>query len=116
MTSTELITLFRTMRLDLSHEKATQRDIAEVLNRQCVEYEQEVRLSEKDIVDFMVGSIAIEVKMKTAVKQSVYRQLVRYAQHERVSELILLSNLSMNLPEQLNGKPLWFCGLSEGWL
>ena len=43
-----------------------------------------MRLTDADIVDFMVGGIAIEIKLRGAKKKDVYRQLCRYARHDRV--------------------------------
>lgn len=104
-------------RVDLSDEKRTQRDIAEVLEAHQIPHEREVKLSKKDIVDFMVGTVAVEVKLKTGTsKMDIYRQLQRYAESPKVSALILVTNLSMGLPETINGKPAYFISLGRAWL
>lgn len=111
-----VLTAIRTARLDLSDEKRTQSDLACVLSTQGIPFEREVRLSAGDIPDFMVGDIAVEVKIRGARKMDIYHQLVRYAKHERVGSLILATNITMGLPEQLEGKPVFFVALGRAWL
>lgn len=111
-----LIELLKAARLDVSDEKRTQRDMAEVFDGRGIEYQREVRLSKADIVDFMVHGIALEVKLKGANKRDVFRQLERYAEHESVNALVLASNITMGLPTEINGKPIYFIHLGRGWL
>lgn len=112
----ELLALLRAARVDLSSEKRAQAAIAEAFARAGVAIEREVRLSPSDIVDFMVGGVAIEVKLRGARKKEVYRQLARYAAHDRVRAVVLVSNLSMGLPETIEGKDAYFVRLGEAWL
>lgn len=68
---------------------------------------REVRLSAADRVDIMVGSVAIEVKIAGRAP-SVIRQLMRYAKHDEVSELILVTTKIRHneVPPFLDGKPV----------
>lgn len=102
-------------RLPLTDEKVTQAAIANALELAGVSFEREVRLSDADIVDFMVGNIAIEVKIKGA-KAAIYRQLERYAEHDNVSSILLVTSRSMHLPALINGKPTLVASLSRGWM
>lgn len=118
-TSPQIAALFGLLlaaKLDLSAEKRTQDDIARVLTAAGIEFEREVRLSSADIVDFMVGGIALEVKLRGANKKAVYRQLRRYALHPAVKSILLASNTSMGLPAQIEGKDTYFAKLGEAWL
>ncbi len=104
-------------RLNLSHEKDTQADLAAILDGAGILYRREVRLSPGDIPDFLVGDgVAIEVKIKGAQKRSVYRQLCRYAEHDQVKAIVLATNLSMGLPPEINGKPTFYASLGKGWI
>ncbi len=59
----------------------------------------------------------IECKMrKKARKIDIYLQLERYADYPEVSSLILAANLSMGLPPEISGKPVYAASLSVGWL
>ncbi|MDQ7981885.1 hypothetical protein QYH69_32195 [Paraburkholderia sp. SARCC-3016] len=102
-------------RLPLNDEKVTQAAIANALGLAGMKFEREVRLSDEDIVDFMIGRVAVEVKIKGA-KAAIYRQLERYAEHERVASILLVTSRSMHLPALINGKPTLVASLSRGWL
>lgn len=112
----DLLAVLRDARVDLSNEKRAQAAIAEAFSLAGVSFAREVRLSPSDIVDFVVGDVAIELKLRGAGKKDVYRQLCRYAAHDRVAAIVLASNLSMGLPETINGKDVYFVRLGEAWL
>lgn len=111
-----IVDLIRSARIDLSTEKRAQTDVEQLLAQAGIAFEREVRLTESDIVDFMVDDIGIELKLRGARKKDVYRQLCRYARYPRVGSLILASNLSMGLPGQIEGKDAYFVRLGEAWL
>lgn len=102
-------------RVPLHDEKATQAAIADALTSAGVAHEREVRLSDADIVDFMVGPVAIEVKIK-GPRMDMFRQLERYAKHDQVRALVLATAKSIRLPDQINGKPAGVVSLGAAWL
>lgn len=116
MSIPEIVAIIRRSRLDLSDEKMTQSDLARVFLAAGVKFEREVRLSESDVVDFMINGVAIELKLRKVSKLAVYRQLARYAEHDKVQSLILLTSTSMGLPETINGKDAYLVKLGEAWL
>ncbi|PMS08584.1 hypothetical protein C0Z17_29500, partial [Trinickia caryophylli] len=67
------------------------------------------------IPDFLINGIAVEVKTRSP-RKAIFRQLSRYAKHEEVRALILLTGTSMQLPPEINGKPALVVSLGEGWL
>lgn len=72
--------------------------------------DREFRLNERDCPDFFCAStgLAIEVKIKGSASD-VLRQLGRYAQHEKVRALLLVTTRSLQaaqIPSSINGKPL----------
>jgi len=112
-----LVRLIQQQRLDLSTEKRMQAELAEVMQSNGILFEREKILSAKDIPDFLVSDgIVIECKVRGARKMDVYKQLCRYAEHSSVNALILASNLSMGIPTELNGKPVFVASCSKGWL
>lgn len=119
-TPSDLCALIARGRYPLHQEKATQAAIYEHLLANLpsgVKLEREVRLSTKDVPDFVVArSIAVEVKVRGARKMDVYRQLERYAEHPSIKALILVTGLSMGLPEEIKGKPAWYVSLGRSWL
>lgn len=108
----------RATRADLTDEKRTQADLAAALGQAIADppVEREVRLGKHDVIDIVVGDIGIEVKLKGASKRDIWRQLERYAAHDRIAGLVLASNLSMGLPQSVMGKPVWFVALGRAWL
>jgi hypothetical protein len=107
----------RAYRLDLSDEKRTQSQLAEVLTGAGIAFEREKRLSAGDIVDFLVGGgVALEVKLKGQRKMEIFRQLQRYAAHESVTALVLVTIVAMGLPVEIGGKPAYYATLSRSWM
>ena len=115
-TTAILISLVRTAKIDLSSEKRAQADVEQVLSGAGIIFEREAPLTSTDIVDFLVGGIALELKLRGARKKEVFRQLRRYARHPSVERLVLASNMSMGLPAQIEGKDAYFVKMGEAWL
>lgn len=92
---------------DLEDEDSIQRGIARALELGNYLFEREARLSSKDRPDFLVGNVAIEVKRHGALTP-LLRQLSRYAQHDRVRELLVVTArvVATDVPDTLNGKPV----------
>ncbi len=111
----QIASTLQRLRIPLSNEKAAQDAIERAFKDAGLPCEREVRLSPGDIVDFMVGTIAVEVKIY-GQRREIFRQLTRYAQHERVKELLLVTNLAMGLPPEINGKPARRIDLGRAWL
>lgn len=113
-----VIGLIQRGRFDLSSEKSLQEGIASVLSVAGVPFEREHRLAPGDIPDFFVeGGIVIECKMHgKSRKMEVFRQLSRYAAHADVTAIVLASNMSIGLPPDIAGKPLYSASISRGWL
>lgn len=91
----------------ITEERLVQDKIEEVLNTNKIEYTREAKLTKQDRVDFLVGTIGIEVKLKTPLTQ-VVRQLHRYAQSENIEELLLVTTSPQlqTVPKEFNGKPI----------
>jgi hypothetical protein len=80
----------RAYRFNHDDEKELQAGIAAAFTARGIEYAREVRLSTRDVPDFMVGAIAVEVKIAGSAA-AVTRQLDRYAGHDRVRAVVLLT-------------------------
>jgi hypothetical protein len=108
-----------TLRLDLSMEKRAQESLEQALEAAGFEFQREAILSKRDIPDFMVkvdgAEIALELKTR-AQRKAIYRQLERYAEHERVCGVLLMTGTAMGLPSLINGKPARVASLGAGWL
>ncbi|TAJ46053.1 MAG: hypothetical protein EPO54_06225 [Brevundimonas sp.] len=116
-----LMDCLSTGRFDLDDEKACQAQIGQWLTDHLsadlrTELMAEHRLSSRDIPDFFILGIVIEVKMNRSREADVLRQLSRYADHPEVLELILLTNRAVRAPATINGKPLRVISLGRAWL
>lgn len=102
-------------RLPLSNEKALQAAIGVILTANGIEHDRESRLSDKDCIDFLVGGVGMEVKLKGSAV-AIYKQCKRYCGYPEVEELLIVTNRSMGLPNEIDGKPTYLLSLGKGWL
>lgn len=103
----EVARMLRRTRVRVGSEALLQEDIAAALTRAELTFDREARLGPAERIDFLVGGVGIEAKVKCP-KRSIFRQLERYAAHAQVSSLILVTNTAMGLPSEIAGKPLFF--------
>lgn len=113
----QIATILGCGRFDLDDEKACQAQIDSWLGcRVARVVEREYRLSDADIPDFYIEGVVVEVKMNGARRPAVFAQLERYARHDQVTDLILVTNRAMNLPSTIGGKPVRTVSLGKAWL
>lgn len=88
-------------------EALLQEGLSSVFAKAGLRVEREVVLAKTDRVDFLVDGIALEVKVDGSLS-AVTRQLHRYAQHDRIRELVLVTTLMRHrvVPTGFNGKPI----------
>ncbi|AOG03305.1 hypothetical protein [Bosea sp. RAC05] len=116
MSPEDLVRFFHQRRFPLTDEKYLQTRIEEVFTAEGIAFEREVRLSSKDIIDFIVdGDIGIEVKIKGG-KRNIYDQVSRYCAHDRIKSVVLLTAVSMGFPPEIDGKSCYVASLGRGWL
>ncbi len=82
-----------------------------------VPHEQQVRISPHDRLDFLAGDVAVELKVDGSAA-ALLRQLDRYAAHERVGAIVVVSTRARHLemPAALRGKPVHLVSLLAGGL
>lgn len=104
----EIGNLFSSVQFHVVNEVELQSAVAAVLTKRGVPFQTEVRLSPRDRIDFMHGTVGIELKVRGSW-ESLERQLLRYAASTGVGELLVLSTRFAHtriVPPMLNGKPL----------
>ncbi len=113
-----IVRLVHTSRIDLANEKMAQEQIGDLLTAAGLAHRREVRLSARDIPDFLLDGtgLAVEVKIKGAIKRDTFRQLCRYAEHDQVQGLLLATGAAMGLPPEIGGKPAFYASLGRAWL
>jgi hypothetical protein len=107
ITDTDIVEILEAYEFDLSSEGDLQDGISQVLDREGIDYDREVRLSPQDRIDFLIDDVGIEVKINGSIT-SVVKQLQRYAKSDRITSLILVTGRTQlsRIPDRLNGKPL----------
>ncbi|WP_252109094.1 MULTISPECIES: hypothetical protein [unclassified Halomonas] len=107
------------VRLNSATEKQAQADLEQALAETGWIFQREWRLSDRDIPDFVVrvNETVIVIELKTrAQRKRIYRQLERYAQHNQVDAVVLLTGTAMQLPSEISGKPARVASMGAGWL
>jgi hypothetical protein len=101
-----LVQALASRRFRVQRELALQDAIDAVLVEEGIAFEREHELSKRDRPDFWVAPIAVEVKVDGSFAE-VLRQLHRYAQHESVEGILLVTSRAQHtagLPETLTGR------------
>lgn len=105
---TALAATIQSHRYRYDHERELHEALARCLTDAGHTVAREVRLSERDRIDFLVNErIGIEVKVQGG-PSSVLGQLGRYARHETIAGLLLVSDrmqLGRIAATAINGKP-----------
>lgn len=90
--------------------------VAKALRASPFTFSNEFVLSPEDRIDFLVADcVGVECKTGGSPAEAL-AQLNRYAQHERIRSLVLVSSRLRHgsLPLSLNGKPIVFLPLLRG--
>ena len=113
----EIIQILSGCRFPLANEKMLQAAIEEEFDAHGVEHSREHRLSSEDVIDFFFEAegIGAEIKIKGS-KRAIYGQIQRYAKHDCIRELILVTNVPMGVPAEVEGKPVYVVNLAKAWL
>ena len=107
MNAREIDALIQRHRFRFVDEEELQDSLVLLFENSAIKFEREVRLWEGDRLDFLVDGIAIEVKIQ-GQKTSLIQQLLRYARHDRVHELLVVTSKRRlcDLPASLGAKPV----------
>lgn len=113
MSARSIVAVIREHRFPFGDEDLLQEALADVLATNGHAVEREVRLNARDRIDLLVdGQVGVEVKIDGPARR-VVAQLRRYAQHDRLGELILVTRCARHqAPAALNGKPVTVVNLA----
>ena len=86
------------------------------LDNAGISHQSEFLLGSRNRIDFLtLTGIGIEAKKGKPNELQVLNQLSRYAEFEQVKGLILVIERYMDLPDEINGKPVRSIGLRKLW-
>lgn len=101
-----VVDVLRSYQFPFGHELQLQDAVEEALTENQVEYTREFVLGPGERVDFMAGGVGIECKVDGSAP-SVLAQLLRYAEKDAITEIVLLTTRSTHrfAMTELLGKP-----------
>jgi hypothetical protein len=119
----DVVAILRTARLPVNTEAELQTEVAALLTRNGIIHAREVKVAGGRI-DFLVGyvgrfseqpSVGLEIKIKGG-KRAIHRQCAAYCGDPRISELVVLTGISLGLPPTMNGKRVTIVSIGGAWL
>lgn len=96
-------------------EQALHEAIAEALAQAGIPFIHEAALAPRCRIDFLVGTVGLEVKCGKPPRARLISQLTRYATCDQVSALVLVVERTADLPKTILGKPCKLFGLNRLW-
>ena len=108
MSANQLLVALARYRIDSTTEASFQAGVERVLRAEGITFEREVRLNDRDRIDFLLESgIGLELKTQGG-ENAVHRQLLRYAESDLIAELVLCTTRSVHklLPRTVLDKAL----------
>lgn len=110
-----IVKLLLSSRFSLAREKETQAEIAAAFDTAKLAYRREVDLGDRNIVDFLIDGIGLEIKIGGS-KRAIFAQCKRYCETGKLSSLILGTNVAIGFPPQIVGVPCYVASLGKAWL
>lgn len=89
--------------------------IAAALDEASIAYAHEAKLADGARIDFLSGSVGIEVKKKRPDRARLLRQLDKYLACAELDALIVVSQQALSLPTTCRGKPVILFTLNRLW-
>ena len=89
--------------------------IGEAFERNDIPYVHEAPLAPRARIDFLCGTVGVEVKRGRPNVKTLTGQLKRYMDSDKVTALIVVVERAAKLPSQLQGKPLQVLSLNSLW-
>ena len=89
--------------------------VAQALSDAGIEAVHEARLAPRCRIDFLAGSVGIEIKKKRPERAKLIAQLTRYAACDRIGALIVVAPRGVYLPAAIGGKRVRLLALERLW-
>ena len=92
-----------------------QREVELQFRSHKIPYDREVRLAPRCRLDFLVDSIAVEVKKRRPAKARLVRQIEKYASLPNIKGVIIVLERHIDIPEIICQKPVKVFSLNRLW-
>lgn len=111
-----VVRAIQTIRCDAAgSEETLHAQVARALEENGIEARHEVVLAPRCRIDFMAGSVGIEIKKSRPDRAKLLAQLTRYASCEQVRSLVVAAPRGVNLPKIICGKRITMVALERLW-
>ena len=112
----KVLQALRTIRAPLAIDEYDLHTLArQALARNGISCVHEAVLAPRCRIDLLCGRIGIEIKRGKPTRSALARQLLRYAQTGALDAIIVLSEQSVELPDQMEGIPISVLSLYKLW-
>lgn len=89
--------------------------VASALREAGIAFLHEERLAQRCRIDFLSGTVGIEVKKGKPVRRQLINQLERYAASPRIDTLVVVVERTADLPGEISGKPCVTLSINRLW-
>ena len=89
--------------------------VAGALREADISFLHEERLGPRCRIDFLAGTVGIEVKKGKPERKQLLRQLERYAKSSRIEALVVVVERAADLPGEILGKPCITLSMNRLW-
>lgn len=111
-----IITALRSLRVPVQQgEYDLHEQVRQVLEQQGITCIHEAPLAPRCRIDYLCGSVGIEIKKGKPVRAALIRQLSRYAACPQITALVAVIERTADLPREIGGKPLYSVCLNRLW-
>lgn len=111
----QLFDFLSSIKIPHASESEMQQTIEKALTQGGYQFSREHRLSDKDVIDFLVDGVGIECKVK-GQPMAIHRQAERYLRHDEVEAIIIVTAKHMGTPGLYNEKPIEIVKVGKSWL
>lgn len=106
----------RPLRIGIAPQELALHDaVAQALFAAGIEAQHEARLAPRCRIDFLCGTIGIEIKKSRPRTAELARQLARYAACAQIEALIVVCPFRLHLPAHIGAKPVRTLQLYRLW-
>lgn len=115
MTDT-VLTALREIRLPYAvYEMDIHGQVRRTLENRKIEFIHEAVLAKGCRIDYLAGSVGIEIKKGKPNRTRLLSQLERYLAQDRIGSMIVVSWFSVRIPAKICGKRVELIALSQLW-
>ncbi len=112
----EIITALNTLRVPVGQGEMDIHSLVDAcLKAHGLEPRHEVVLGPRKRIDFMCGTVGIEIKRGRPTRRILLPQVEKYLQSQELSALVLVVERTADLPKTIAGKPVRIVSLNKLW-